>query len=204
MRVIIVHRWDGKPNSDWYQWLKKELEKKGFSVEIPNMPNTAEPEIGAWISHLKKVVGNSKEDVFFVGHSIGCQTIMRYLEHLSSNKKAAPKKLHFVRNNIKIAGIVFVAGWLKLENLEDDDVKALARPWIETPINFDKVKEKTKNITVFLSSNDPYGAVKENEKIFKKNLGANIIIEKNKGHFLKEDGITKVPEVLEELKKWFG
>jgi len=155
VRVIIIHRWDGRPNSDWYPWLKKELEKQGHSVEVPAMPDTAEPKINAWVTHLKKIVGNSKEEVFFIGHSIGCQTIMRFLAEAGSN--------------VKVAGIIFVAGWLKLENLEDDDVKALAKPWLETPTDFAKIKLKTDNITVFLSSNDPYGCVKENEKLFRKN-----------------------------------
>ena len=59
---------------------KKEFEKKGFKVEVPVMPNTSKPEINAWVSHLKKIVGELNEDTYFIGHSIGCQTIMRFLE----------------------------------------------------------------------------------------------------------------------------
>ena len=64
-RVFIIHRWDGTPNSDWYPWIKKELENKDFKVEIPIMPNTSEPRIDSWITYLKKVVGKLDDKTYF-------------------------------------------------------------------------------------------------------------------------------------------
>jgi predicted alpha/beta hydrolase family esterase len=112
---------------------------------------------------------------------------MRYLETL-------PEK-------IKIGKIIFVAGWFNLKNMESKEEKRIAKPWLTKPINFLKIRKKTNNITVFLSSNEPYGCVKENERKFKDALNANVIIEKNKGHFTPEYGITEVPEVLNEILK---
>ena len=48
-RLFIVHGWDFNPKMHWCSWIKKELEKKGFMVVIP--------EINAWVAHLKKGVG---------------------------------------------------------------------------------------------------------------------------------------------------
>ena len=106
------------------------------------MPNTAEPKIDLWVSHLKKVAGKLDKETCFVGHSIGCQTIMRFLE--KEDYKG------------KIGNVVFVAGWFKLDNLEDETAEKIASPWINTPIGFNKVKQKMSNLTVFLSSNEPY------------------------------------------------
>ena len=53
-RVFIVHGWDFNPKMNWYPWLKKELERKGFDVMVPEMPNTSEPEINAWGFSSKK------------------------------------------------------------------------------------------------------------------------------------------------------
>lgn len=184
-RIFIVHRWDGNPDSDWYPWLKKELEKRGFKVVIPMMPDTSEPEIDKWILHLNKVVGTLDEETYFVGHSIGCQAIMRYLE-----KKKYKGKL---------GKIIFVAGWFKLDNLEDEEVKTIARPWIETPINLDILKTKISELIIFLSDNEPYGFVKYNADIFKNKLNGKVITEKEKGHFTEEDGIKEIKEVLNEL-----
>ncbi len=185
-RIFIVHRWDGTPESDWYHWLKKELEKKGFEVLIPEMPDTSKPKIDVWVSHLKKLVGKLDKDTYFVGHSIGCQTIMRFLEKENYNSK--------------VGKVVFVASWFKLDNLEDEEVKAIAKPWIDTSIEFNKVKQKISKLVVFLSNNEPYGFVEYNSEIFKDELGAKVVIEKEKGHFTEEDGITKLNEVLNEFE----
>jgi predicted alpha/beta hydrolase family esterase len=29
-RVIIIHGWEASPESNWFPWLKNELEKKGI------------------------------------------------------------------------------------------------------------------------------------------------------------------------------
>ena len=185
-RIFIVHRWDGNPNSDWYPWIKKELENKGFKVEVPKMPSTSEPKIDLWIEHLKKVVGKLDRETYFIGHSIGCQAIMRYLGKESYKGK--------------IGKIVFVAGWFKLDNLENDEVESIAKPWLEKFIDFSKVRQKINKLTVFLSSNEPYNYLKENDSVFKEKLDAKIVILKNKGHFTEDDGITKIEEVLNEFK----
>ena len=184
-RAFIVHRWDGTPKSDWYLWLKRELEKKGFKVEVPTMPNTSTPKINDWVNHLKKVVGKLDSETYFIGHSIGCQTIMRFLEREDYNGK--------------IGKMMFVAGWFKLDNLEGEEVEAIANPWIDTPIDFNKIKQKIPKLTVFLSTNEPYGFVEENSKIFKEKLNAKVILEKDKGHFTEDDGVSELPEILAEI-----
>jgi uncharacterized protein len=182
-RIYLIHRWDANPASDWYTWLKKQLEEKGFEIIIPKMPNTAEPKINAWISAIEKIIKNQDNDIYFIGHSIGCQAIMRYLE----------------KTNINIAGTIFVAGWFKLDNLENSEVKSIAKPWMETPINFNKIKKQIKELIVILSDNEPYNFVEENSKKFKQELNAKIIIEKGNGHFTEDDGITELPIVLEKI-----
>lgn len=184
-RAFIIHGWDYDPNMNWYPWLKKELEKNGFVVSIPEMPNTSEPKIEEWVTYLRNIVGTLDKDCYFIGHSIGCQAIIRYLE--KENYKG------------KINQIVFVAGWFKLDNLENNEVKSIARPWLETPIDFNKLKQKITKLTVFLSSNEPYDCIKENSSLFKGKLNAKVIILKNKGHFTQDDGVTSIPEILNEI-----
>ena len=56
-RAIIVHCWSGYPEYCWYQSVKGELEKAGFKVEVPAMPDTDAPNLGKWLPKLKEVVG---------------------------------------------------------------------------------------------------------------------------------------------------
>ena len=151
------------------------------------MPNTEEPEVEDWVSHLKKIVGKLDEDTYFIGHSIGCQTIMRFLEKENYNGK--------------VGKMIFVAGWFKLDNLENKEVEAIANPWTNTRINLNKVKEKISKLTVFLSNNEPYGFLEYNAKMFRGKLDAKVVMERNKGHFTENDGITELPEVLKEIQK---
>ena len=192
-RVFIIHGWGGYPEKGWLQWLKKELEQKGFEVFVPAMPNTDEPKIEEWVNSLDNLVGKPDENTYFVGHSIGCQTILRYLEKL---------------NGKKIGGAVFVAGWFHLseftfteEPADEEEARIIAKPWLETPINFEKIKQTTNNFVAIFSDNDPY-VMPENQKSWKERVGAEIIVEHNKGHFRgEEDNIYELSIVLDSLLK---
>ncbi len=189
MRVIIIHRWGGNPESDWYPWLQKELEQRGIEVLVPRMPNTSKPDIKAWVSHLQKIVGQLNSETHFVAHSIGCQTVMRFLESTTAETKAGTK----------MGKIIFVAGWFKLGNLESKAIEAIAKPWVKTPLDFRNIRSKMRSLTVFLSRDEPYGFVEENAALFREKLGANVIIENNQGHYTAEEGIITVLEVLRRL-----
>ncbi len=184
-RVFIIHGWEGHPGDGWYPLIKQELEKRGFSVFVPLMPNSAEPEIESWVSFIENLVDKPDEQTYFIGHSIGCQAILRYLEKLS---------------NKKIGGAVFVAGWFHLtpEAMPDEESKMIAKPWIETPINFERVKQTTDKFVAVFSDNDPCVPLTEKD-IFQEKLNAKIIIEESKGHFDEDSGIKEVKSVLDSI-----
>jgi predicted alpha/beta hydrolase family esterase len=179
-RAIIIHGWDFTPKMNWYPWLKKELELKGYEVVVPEMPNSPEPKIEEWINKLKTL--EIDNNTLLISHSIGCQAIIRFLE----------------KENFTVNQAVFVAGWFKLDNLENEEVEQIAKPWLQMP-NLTNIKGKIKNLTVFLSSNEPFGCIEENKNLFNK-IGAKVIVLEDKGHFTKEDGIIKVPEILQVIK----
>ena len=84
--VYILHGWGFDSNMPWIKWLEAELKEKGFEVHAFDMPNTKEPKIEDWVGYLEENIKNIDEKTFFVGHSIGCQTIMRFLEKSSKDK----------------------------------------------------------------------------------------------------------------------
>ena len=190
-RVFIVHGWDGSPKTNWFPWLKKELEDKSFEVQIPQLPDPENPRIQAWVPVLAKTVGTPDELTYFVGHSMGCQTIARYLESLPQETK--------------VGGAVFVAGFFKrLTGLEDEPgVDETAKHWLETPINLEKVKSHLPKSIAIFSDNDPYIPF-DNQDDFKNKLSSKIIIEHNMWHFSESHGITQLPTALKfvlELSK---
>jgi len=185
-RVFIIHGWSGSPHEHWLPWLSSELVKKGCEILVPEMPNPDNPVIEQWVAKLSSVVGSPDKDTYFVGHSIGCQAILRYLD------------LHLELTRV-VGGAVFVAGWFNLENLEDES-KGIAHPWIEQPIHTTHIKAVLPKSSLIISDNDPYGAFEENKEKFEK-LGSKILVLKNAGHICAEDGFTELPIALSELEE---
>jgi len=186
-KVYLIHGWGGSDSSEgWFGWLKEESKKLGIKVISFNMPNTDEPKIEEWIGFLKENAKDLDEETYFVGHSVGCQAILRYLETLDSG--------------IKISGVVFVAPWMELDKNtieeEGEEVVEIATPWMETPIDFDKIKEHTNNFLCILSDNDPYVPL-NNKEFFEEKLNAKSVIKHNEEHF---NETKKIPEILEFVR----
>ncbi|HOX11185.1 MAG TPA: alpha/beta fold hydrolase [Candidatus Moranbacteria bacterium] len=177
-RVFIIHGWGGGPECACLPWLKNKLEENGFEVFAPKMPNTDEPEISEWVNYLAELVDTPDKQTYFIGHSIGCQAIMRYLQTI----------------NQKVGGAIFIAGWFMLKNLEPEEI-TIAAPWVKNNINFEKLKKVSENYVEIISDNDPFGGFEENKRIFFEELGAKLIVLKNAGHI--ED--LELPIALEEL-----
>jgi uncharacterized protein len=184
-RVFIIHGWEGYPEQGWFPWLKKELEGKGFEVVIPEMPEAEKPRIQTWVPKVAEVVGTPDEETFFVGHSVGCQAIARYLGTLPEG--------------VKVGGAVFVGGFFKrLTGLEDDpDVQETDKHWLESPLDFDKVREHLPKSVAIFSDDDPWVPL-DNQDDFKEKLGSEIIVEKDKEHFAE---ITELPSARDALLK---
>lgn len=190
-RAFIIHGWDGYPEEGCFPWLKEELEKKGFEVHTPAMPQPLHPKIDTWISFLREQVGVPDEHTFFVGHSIGCQTILRYLESLPEDTK--------------IGGAVLLAPWIHLtdEAYETEEDSEIAKPWIQTLIQWDNVKSHSNKFIAIFSDDDPLVPLTDS-KIFEEKLGTKTIIEHAKEHFSGSSGIKELPSLLNavlELRK---
>jgi len=179
-RIFLIHGWEGRPEEGWRPWLKNELENKRFNVFVPAMPNTKHPKMDEWVKHLIKIVGIPDKDCYFVGHSLGCITILRYLETLKENQE--------------VGGVILVAGFtssLGYEELESFFTK---------PISWDKIKSHCKKFVAIRSDNDPYVSLHYGN-FFKEKLNAIVITEHSMKHFSGDDGITQLPIVLDQILK---
>lgn len=187
-RVFIIHGWDGYPEEGWFPWLKQELEDRGFGVQVPAMPHPEEPIIEEWVPYLSNLVSEPNEETYFVGHSVGNQMILRYLEGLPPGKK--------------VGGAVFVAGFFELMGLDEEEQK-IAKPWLEAPIDCGKVKQHINKFVAIFSDSDPFVPL-SNIKLMKQRLGAKTIVEQGKGHFSGDDGVKELPSVLQAILEIAG
>ncbi|MCR5146830.1 MAG: alpha/beta hydrolase [Clostridia bacterium] len=186
-KIYIVHCWDGTKEDGWYPWLDKELSNDDNIVYRFNMPNTNIPKIDEWVSFLDKQVDELDENTYFIGHSIGCQTIMRYLQ---------------TKDICKIGGILFVAPWLDLlyYAISDEESYNTAKPWLTENIDFEKIKKFTNNINCIFSDDDYFVSLEQKDK-FEKLLNANTVVVRGKGHISQEDNVYELKEILDECKK---
>jgi len=178
-RAFIIHGWEGSPNSNWFPWLKKELENNGFSIVAPQMPNAANPKMEEWLAYLQEIIGNVDENTYLIGHSLGVIAILRFLERLE---------------NQKIGGAVLVAGFPEPIGIED------LGSFFETPLDYEKAKKSADHFVAIHSDNDPYVSLRNGE-ILRGKLGAKLIIMKNAGHLNEGNGHFELPIALEEILK---
>ncbi|OGK13760.1 hypothetical protein A3A93_05465 [Candidatus Roizmanbacteria bacterium RIFCSPLOWO2_01_FULL_38_12] len=185
-RAIIVHGWDGYPQEGWFPWAKKQLEKLKYEVSVPAMPSANEPKIETWVETLSDLVGIPNKETLFIGHSIGCQTILRYLESLPEGTQ--------------VNKVILVAPWMHLSEkaMQDEETRSIAAPWIDRPIDFTRVRERASKFVCIFSDDDDWVPLSDGE-IFREMLGAKIMIERGKGHFSGEDGITELPVLLDKI-----
>jgi uncharacterized protein len=185
-RVYLIHGWAGYPENSWFPWLKASLEAKGFEVIVPAMPDPIHPKKSEWVKFIKDLVPDPDKNTFFVGHSMGCRTILRYLEDLTENKK--------------IGGAVFVAGWVNLpvwDGRTEKETKVV-EDWVNPPMDFKKVLKHANKFVAIFSKDDPY-FLEDNARVYEQQLGAKIIAKNGFGHFSDDVGIKELPDVLDAI-----
>ena len=184
-KIYLIHGWGGSPTSEgWFGWLIDKCRNREIELIIPEMPNTNYPKIEEWVGKLKKIVDiKTDDDIYLMGHSIGCQAIMRYLEQLSGNKKVK---------------LIFIAGWFNLIDscLINEKEREIAKPWLSIPINIKKVKKHVEKIIAIFSTNDDCVPISDAE-LFKKRLNAKLIIRENEGHFNETKKIKEIIDFIE-------
>lgn len=179
---MIVPRWAGGPNSDWYPWIRDELPQ--LRVDTLTLPNANAPVIEQCVAALEAELGTelaALADTLLVGHSVGCQALMRYLAEQppSADPDALPR-------------LVCVAGWWTV-----DQPWPSIRPWIDTPIALPRLRANAGGVTVLLSDDDPFTRdVRTNQLTWEQRLDADVRISVGGRHFNGE----QEPAVLDLIR----
>jgi hypothetical protein len=179
-QVYVVPRWGGSPSDDWYPWLKRELEAGGsaaaadYQVHLLNMPAWDTPVIERALTYLTEVlpVERLNKDVFLVGHSVGCLSILHYLAQMAAQYPADPPQ---------IGGVVCVAGWFSIDSPWQEVLN-----WMHAPIDYEAARRliPKDKLVVLLSDDDPYTSeYQENEQLWVERLQARVQTIPDRQHF---------------------
>ena len=152
-----------------------------MKVEIPLMPDTDHPVLQRWLPSFSKAVEEISEDDILIGHSVGCATVLRFLESLGEDQK--------------VGCVLMVAGFL------DDRGDSEISSFFNEEFNFEKLRMRSSSFVSIHSDNDP--ALKPNyfkhSNVFLSRLKAKIIIIPDGGHFSIADNCFEFPEVVNEV-----
>jgi|HubBroStandDraft_1064217.scaffolds.fasta_scaffold67580_2 uncharacterized protein len=187
-RAFIIHGYLGYPGEAWQPWLKAELEKRGYAVALPEMPHADHPTIPEWTSFITGLVGRPDKETVMIGHSLGAQAVLRYLETLGGTGQSVGRTILIASN--------FPTGMSPEAADERTGGDPVLRPWLSTGVDPEKVKKAAGECIVILSDNDPYIPFDEARASFQASLGAKIVVEPGKGHFNEDDKITELPAAL--------
>lgn len=182
-RAFLVHGWGGSPDREWFPWLKEELKKNGFEVNVPVLPDPDHPHINTWVPVLAEAVGTPDASTYFVGHSMGCQAIARYLAGIDESTT--------------VGGVVYVGGYFDSLMLGEDEEVEIWDEWRDAPLDLSQVKAHAPKSIAIFSDDDPYVPF-ENAKRFERELGSKIVIEHGQGHFCGDDYV-QLPVALETV-----
>lgn len=172
-KVLILHSWFSTPTNNWYTWLKEKLEKQGYDVNLPDLPElrSKAPNMELILKDIEALTFIDKETIV-IGHSIGSLLAMRLAE-----------KYHFRK-------MILVSGW------DFDDLTEGHVHFWKTKINHAVIKNNVKERVVVYSDNDPYFTTATAEDMSKR-FEATFHLCKGGGHFTSKSGYSTFPQLLE-------
>lgn len=179
-RAFLIHGYGGTPNEGWRPWLKQELKQRGYDVVVPSMPDTDHPRVGPWVNTLQELVGAPRADDVFVGHSLGCIVIIRYLLTLSPGQH--------------VGHCIFVAGFYEELGPEYDELQT----FLDDPIDWSRVRETCPLFTVIHSDDDDAVPIYCARNLAVA-LGVPLELYSGYGHFSGNDGVIEIPLVLKKF-----
>ena len=178
-RVVVVHGYDAAPGDHWFPWLRERLGALGVRTVLAELPEPSFPEAGAWLDAVARALGEPDEHTRVVAHSLGCIAVLRHLE-------ALPQPW-------TLGGLVLVAGFTgRLESVPVLDA------FLAEDVDVRPVRAHVRRRLVLRSDDDPTVPPAATDALAAR-LDAPVVVVAGAGHFCGEDGVTRLPPVLEAL-----
>jgi predicted alpha/beta hydrolase family esterase len=183
-RAVILHGTDASPESNWFKWLKEELEKAGYLVWLPSLPGNHAPNAKVYNDFLFGS-GWDFTDNLIVGHSSGAVSVLNLL-----SDSRCPK----------IKAAVMVGAWSTCEGT-DLPPEQFTNLFPSEGFDFDHIRSKSSNILFLHGSDDPFCPLQQ-AKNLAKNLDSEIIVVPG-GHHLGQK-FKELPILVQSLadKGW--
>lgn len=178
-KVYIIHGYTASPTSHWFPWLKEKIVDDETQVSILQLPNSSNPKKEEWLETLKTEIKNMDTETYFVAHSLGCITLLSYLDRL----EPLPN----------FGGFILVSGFSEYI----PTIPSLA-PFTDESVNFKRISAATKSCVVVAAKDDSIVPFQFSQSLSNQ-LDASFFSMEKGGHFLAEGGFTTFPLVYDTL-----
>lgn len=144
-KVLVIHGFDGSSQGTWKPWIKTELEKDGYEVVIPDLPNAGHPKFEELMAFLSDITKSFTDEDIVIGHSMGGYLALKLAEQKTF------KKVLLVAPCVGDVSLYDYDGWQK--EYPKDDYASLKKMIEENPVDYSLITTKAR-IALF-SENDP-------------------------------------------------
>ena len=172
-RIVILHCKGATPRDIYYPWLKEQLEKHGYEVQIPELPNPDEPNDEEQADFAQKLC-TFDEQTAIVGHSFGGIVALRLLER-----------------GVKVQRVTFVAAAISGKFL-DGKKRPTVTAACKKGFDFERIKKQAKAFVILPDVTDPVVSLSDAETLADE-LGGMLMKGRGvEGHFQSK----REPDVL--------
>ncbi len=185
MKAVILHGTGSTHKNNWFPWTKKELEKLGYEVWVPDLPDANHPNVE---KYNKFLLGSDWDfnDNLIIGHSSGAVAILGFLQALPEDTK------------INTAILVGSFSQVLAEEPDWEQLKGL----FEKPFDFGKIKKHANRFIFIHSNDDPYCPIEQAQFLSEKVSGEFIMVPGQK-HFSYhlDPKYKRFPKLIELIKE---
>ncbi len=186
--VLILHGTGGDSQKNWYPWLKAELEKQGYLVVVPDLPDSDRPDLEKWLNHLQQYVDDLGEDPIIIAHSLGCPTALQFIQ----------------RNNLRVDRLFLIApthpqmDWQLIEKTHEKEQYDCIVKVTKAGYEARTINNLVKEVHIYLSEDDLYIPFDVIDLFSDLNPVKHFY--KDKGHFSQSNGgMLEFPDLLNEI-----
>ncbi|MFA5932610.1 MAG: alpha/beta hydrolase [Microgenomates group bacterium] len=161
--AIILQGAGETQESFWLPYTKKELEKRGYKVWLPQLPGIDNPKLKEVLPFILKN-GEFNQETVMIGHSAGVPFIFSVLENI----------------DVKIKLAIMVAG-LYEPSTNDPKITKWQKDFLQESYDWKKIKAHCQEFVFINAANDPWGCNDKQGKMMSDKLGGTLIINEE-GH----------------------
>ncbi len=186
--VLLLHGTNGNGKNNWFPWLSEKLSALGYKVISPDMNDQGTPDLNKRLKVLEKYKDEINENSLVIGYSLGAPTALQFL--MKFNKK--------IRHLFLVAPTHPDMDWEWYRDNHADSPAEAIQKVSQASLDWEKIRDLVAGTTALFSDNDEHIPLSVKD-LYERDMQANTVVLKNKGHFGTSSGLKELPELMDEI-----